>query len=280
MRPPTEPRVLTRPLTPARSGVALGASLVVHLLVMVGAVILGRSTATSPATAPEPPGRTIDMITLPPLPPPPRVAEPERRRREVPRPQVTTGKPLPEEAYFRPESPPLELAIAPPPAATAPDPVSEPLPRETAAPAASSATIESEAQRLFGPRRSGAGASAGPIAATSWINALTEDRNNDCVPRARPAPAPGTPVDLGVVTGVVYREGSREPLGGAFLQILGTPYSTFADSRGAYALNFDKSLVDDCRTQYVQVSKDGFAPRRLILSLGARVSNDIPLSRR
>ena len=85
---------------------------------------------------------------------------------------------------------------------------------------------------------------------------------------------------MGVVAGTVYREGTRQPLAGAFLQILGTPYATFADERGAYALAFDRSLVDDCRTQYVQVSKDGFAPRRLILSLGSRTSNDIPLSRR
>jgi hypothetical protein len=85
---------------------------------------------------------------------------------------------------------------------------------------------------------------------------------------------------MGTVAGVVYREGTRQPLGGAFLQIMGTPYSTFADDRGAYTLRFDKALIDACRTQYVQVSKDGFAPRRLILSLGHRVSNDIPMSRR
>jgi hypothetical protein len=78
----------------------------------------------------------------------------------------------------------------------------------------------------------------------------------------------------------VFRAGTSQPLPGAFLQILGTPYSTFADDNGDYTLEFDRTLVDDCRTQYVQVSKDGFAPQRLILSLGPRSSNDIPLRRR
>ena len=182
--------------------------------------------------------------------------------------------------YFRQQTPPPGFPVAPPPAATAPEPVEPPVEQPVARTGAAEETIETEAQRLFGPRRSGAGVSAGPVATRSWISELTENRDNDCVPRARPAREPGVPVDLGVVSGTVYREGSREPLGGAFLQILGTPYSTFADTRGAYSLSFDKSLVDDCRTQYVQVSKDGFAPRRLILSLGTRVSNDIPLSRR
>ena len=95
-----------------------------------------------------------------------------------------------------------------------------------------------------------------------------------------PVRPPGTPVEMGVVAGIVYREGTRQPLAGAFLQILGTPYSAFADERGAYSLAFDRALIDACRTQYVQVSKDGFAPKRLILSLGQRISNDIPMSRR
>jgi hypothetical protein len=37
--------------------------------------------------------------------------------------------------------------------------------------------------------------------------------------------------------------------------------------------------VDQCRTQYVQVTLDGFRPRRLILALGARSSNDVLMRR-
>jgi hypothetical protein len=138
--------------------------------------------------------------------------------------------------------------------------------------------MESEAQRLFGTSRRNAEA-RGPIPAESWASAVTENRENDC----RPAVAtrdPSLPPEMGFVAGRVYREGTREPLVGAHLQIIGTPYSTFSNDEGEYRLLFDKALIDECRTQYVQVVARGFAPRRLILGLGPRAQNDIPLSRR
>jgi hypothetical protein len=188
--------------------------------------------------------------------------------------------PLPEDVTVRPEPPP-DLPLGEIPPATAPETVERPPPATSPlSEVAAVSAIESEARRLFGPRNYGADRPAGPIAARSWATEVTEDRENDCTPRP-PAPRePGALPDMGSVAGIVYREGTRQPLGGAFLQIMGTPYSTFADDRGVYELRFDKALIDSCRTQYVQVSKDGFAPRRLILSLGHRVSNDIPMSRR
>ena len=266
-----------------RPGAALASSVLAHTLVGLALLAAGRhaSTAAPHPALQAPP--TLQLVTLPPLPTPPKSdRRPENtlpRPKRIPRPQVIRGKDLPDEVFFRPETPPPVMPTLPQ-GPTVSEPVSEVHRNEVASAEPAPPAIESEAQRLFGSKRSGAGLAAGPLPARSWINAVTEDRANDCVPRARPARAPGTPVDLGVITGIVYREGTREPLGGAFLQILGTPYSAFADARGAYALSFDKSLVDDCRTQYVQVSKDGFAPRRLILSLGHRVSNDIPLNRR
>jgi len=275
------PAVLGPDAPPERSSVALVASVAAHALLMLA--LFAGSRRLEPMRRQAPATPRVELISLPPLPTPspaevPVVRNP--RPRQVPRPQVTRGPDLPDEVFFRQETPPPDLIVAMPPAATAPEPPSEQPRRELASAERAAPSMESEAQRLFGPKRSGAGGELRPVPARSWINALTEDRENDCIPRAPVARATGTPVELGVISGVVYREGTREPLGGAFLQILGTPYSAFADARGAYALSFDRALVDDCRTQYVQVSKDGFAPRRLILSLGHRVSNDIPLSRR
>jgi hypothetical protein len=50
--------------------------------------------------------------------------------------------------------------------------------------------------------------------------------------------------------------------------------------RGYYTLAFDKSLVDDCRTQMVRVTAPGFKAQILELSLGPQQSNDIPMARR
>lgn len=190
---------------------------------------------------------------------------------------------MPEELSVRTDPPPRRtldeqpVAAAPEPPASTPEPVPPSAPTDIAA--AREAEMRSEAQRLFGPRRLGSDRPPGPVSA-SWVNQLTDDRDNDCRPTPRPPRDPLQPPELGTVSGRVFRAGTDQPLPGAYLQILGTPYATFADDDGSYRLEFDRSLVDDCRTQYVQVSKDGFAPQRLILSLGSRTSNDVPLQRR
>ena len=176
-----------------------------------------------------------------------------------------------------PEPAQIPVATAPEPPATSPDP-SPPLPTVDVA-AAREAEMRAAAQQLFGPRRLGSERPPGPVSA-SWVNRLSDDRENDCTPKPRPHRDPSQPPELGTVSGRVFRAGTSQPLPGAYLQILGTPYATFADDEGDYTLEFDRALVDDCRTQYVQVSKDGFAPQRLILSLGSRASNDIPMTRR
>lgn len=253
-----------------------------HLALVAATVLLSRADRNTEPVA-ETPARRVELISLPPLArsePRPRPVEPAPRR--VPRPQVRRGEKLPEEIATRPDPSPADLRLGDPPPASAPHPP-EP-PRAVASPEptdlAAAAPIETEAQRLFGPRSSGFDHPSGPVVARRWATEVTDDRENDCTPRPMPLRLPGAAPEMGTVVGIVYREGTRQPLAGAFLQILGTPYSTFADERGAYSLSFDRALIDACRTQYVQVSKDGFAPRRLILSLGQRISNDIPMSRR
>lgn len=279
-----DPLPIEIPRPSARRSIgALGASLLVHVLI-VSLAVAGAGTGADPEEQ-QPSSRRVEIIQLPPLPQPapdrplPRVA-PEPRRR-VPRPQIVRGEPMPEEVTVRAERPPepapdLPLATTPRRPASNPEP---PAPEPVDLASARAAEMQSEATRLFGPRMLGSDRPPGPISA-QWVNELTDDRENDCTPVARTPRDPSLPPELGVVTGRVYRAGTRQPLPGAYLQILGTPYATFADDEGDYALEFDRSLVDDCRTQYVQVSKDGFAPQRLILSLGSRRSNDIPMQRR
>jgi hypothetical protein len=267
---------------PARATPAFVASAAFHALAVALVIVASRVERRDAATE-SVPERDVQMIELPAytLAPPP--APPPRREvtvvppRRVPRPQVVRGAEMPEELSVRPEPEPERPADRPAVASAPEPPASSPRPVDLAA--AREAEMRSEAERLFGPRRLGSDRPIGPVSA-SWVNQITDDRDNDCTPKARPPRDPSVPPELGSVSGRVFRAGTSQPLPGAFLQILGTPYSTFADDDGSYTLQFDRSLVDDCRTQYVQVSKDGFAPQRLILSLGSRISNDIPLTRR
>jgi hypothetical protein len=84
---------------------------------------------------------------------------------------------------------------------------------------------------------------------------------------------------MGVITGRIYNERTGEPLAGARLQILGTPYGAFSDSKGQYRLVFDRSLVDRCRSQAVRVTAPGYQGRDVILYIGERPNGDVPLSR-
>jgi hypothetical protein len=268
---------------PARATPAFVASAAFHALAVALVIVASRVDRRDAATE-SVPERNVQMIELPAytLAPPPPAPTPRREAtvvppRRVPRPQVVRGAEMPEELSVRPEPEPERPADRPAVASAPEPPASSPRPVDLAA--AREAEMRSEAERLFGPRRLGSDRPVGPVSA-SWVNQITDDRENDCTPKARPPRDPSVPPELGTVSGRVFRAGTSQPLPGAFLQILGTPYSTFADDDGGYTLQFDRSLVDDCRTQYVQVSKDGFAPQRLILSLGSRISNDIPLTRR
>jgi hypothetical protein len=84
---------------------------------------------------------------------------------------------------------------------------------------------------------------------------------------------------MAAIAGRIYHEGTGRPLPGARLQILGTPYGTFANDQGEYRLIFDRSLVNRCRTQAVRVSAPGYRGRDVILYIGDRANGDVPLSR-
>ena len=277
---------------PRRTWVPLVLSAVLHLLVLGTAVELTRARTdvvrTGDDTVATPSEQRVVMVTLPPYPKaepkplPRRAAEPPPPvpPRQMPRPQVERGQKLPEDVTVAPERPPDTGPLTEAPAERAPDASRSAPPRTVEDPAAAPApTMESEAERLFGRKQTGVAYASGPEPFARWVQVMTDDRANDCRPKQLPVRPPGTPPELGYVSGQVFREGTRIPLSGAFLQILGTPYSTFADDDGHYRLAFDRSLVDECRTQYVQVSKDGFRPRRLILGIGPEQSNDIPMSR-
>lgn len=88
----------------------------------------------------------------------------------------------------------------------------------------------------------------------------------------------GTPV-LASVIGVVRDQRGR-PLPGAHLVIVGKPYSTFSDGQGNYRLEFDPSLLERCRVQYVRVSASGYRYADLTLAIGRNVRSDDVFLRR
>lgn len=98
-------------------------------------------------------------------------------------------------------------------------------------------------------------------------------------PACRPGPprSAADPVDWGVVAGRVFRLGTSDPLIGATLQVLGTPYSTVSDEQGDYVLRFDAWPLKNCEAQYVRVQLDGFVSQTLVLGIGSTNRSDVQL---
>jgi hypothetical protein len=141
------------------------------------------------------------------------------------------------------------------------------------------ATMESEARRIFGRPRLGPRPGAGPRASRP-MEAYLPDHPERCTPRpAAPRDSAG-PTTYGVVVGRIFRQDNGQPLSGAHLQMLGTPYVTFSDGTGEYHFRFDLSLVDNCRTQYVRVTAPGYESRLLVLMVGPNVRSDDVLLKR
>lgn len=220
--------------------------------------------------------RAVQLLYVPPPAPRPPATMPSPPARPR-RPAATPSPPLPEHdaPVGRPMQPaaPQELVAAAPPTASA-APSSPPAPRSTASTAE---LMRSEAQRLFG-RPSRPTARRGGPAAEPGFEIYLPPQSDGCTP-VRPREE-GAPVELVAVSGRVYRQGTRVPLAGAHLQMIGTPYVAFSDAAGAYDLRFDPALVDRCRTQYVRVTAPGFRAQTLVLYLGPAASNDIPMAQR
>jgi hypothetical protein len=106
------------------------------------------------------------------------------------------------------------------------------------------------------------------------------DRPERCVPHPVMPRDSGAAVQLGTVEGRIFRQDTGQPLSGAHLQMIGSPYVTFTDGRGEYRFRFDLALVDNCRIQYVRVSAEGYESRLLVLVVGPHRSEDVRLRRR
>jgi hypothetical protein len=152
-------------------------------------------------------------------------------------------------------------------------------PARTAA-EAEAAAMESEAKRIFGRPRTGTPPGAGPRAVRPMEAYLPDDPQR-CVPKPPNARDSAAPAEYGVVVGKIFRNDNGRPLAGAHLQMIGTPYVAFTDANGEYRFRFDLSLIDNCRTQYVRVTADGYESRLLVLVVGPNVrSEDVLLKRR
>ena len=291
----------TDPTSPRRPWVPLGLSAALHAALVLLAVHLTREPAESPAeearTSAAEQSRQVEMVYLPP-PPAPKVVPPP-----PPPPPPPTPQPRPV-----PPHPPPPRASAPPPAKEqhTPEPdanappeaarsegeeptkdapaggdrarsedakVGTPVPAENTA-----VTMESEARRIFGRARVGTRPGVGPRASRP-MEAYLPDHPERCAPR--PPSDSGGPPQYGVVVGKIFRRDNGQPLSGAHLQMLGTPFVTFTDETGEYHFRFDLSLVDNCRTQYVRVTAPGYESRLLVLVVGPNVrSEDVVLKKR
>jgi hypothetical protein len=129
------------------------------------------------------------------------------------------------------------------------------------------ATMEQEAKRIFGRKRGDPVEGAGPIATRPLESAKVPDNPCGEIPRD----STGSPIQ-GVVQGVVRDVDGGGPLPGALLQMVGQPFSTFANNRGEFRLLFDIQLMADCRTQYVRIEAPGFRSQMLPIVIGGGVS--------
>ena len=131
----------------------------------------------------------------------------------------------------------------------------------------------SEARRLFGPK-SPRGGNVGPVSAGLPVSTMTAGTR--CPFSGEQVQDVPRPTD-GVIEGIVRVESNGRPIPGAFLQVLGTGFSTFADQTGHYRLRFDPALVDVCRSQLVRVTAPGYRARTMILSYGQAADNAVDL---
>jgi hypothetical protein len=228
--------------------------------------------APKPPPTPQPQPETPPPTPPPPPPPPmPRIAPPPEKEQRTPEPDANAP---PEAERREGEEPTNDDPAGGEKAAADATPGS-------AVPATDNAvTMESEARRIFGRPRPGPRPGAGPRASRP-MEAYLPDHPERCIPKQPEASDSAQPPQYGVVVGRIYRQDSGEPLAGAHLQMLGTPFVTFTDANGEYRFRFDLGLVDNCRTQYVRVTAQGYESRLLVLMVGPNVqSEDVLLKKK
>lgn len=264
-----------------RDWIPLTLSATVHLLLLTAAVGLSRRTAerdpSERAAEPADPARRVEMIYVPPPEVPPPVVAPNRP--PPPPPVKRQTEPEPE-----PNAPP-EVTRSRGGETDGPNPAageqvaSAPAPKPDAPAEEATATLESEARRIFGRPRTVTPPGAGPQA-TRPMEAYAPEHPERCTPRPALPSDSGGPAQYGMVIGRIFRQDNGLPLIGAHLQMLGAPYVAFTDANGEYRFRFDLALVDNCRTQYVRVSARGYESRLLVLVVGPNTrSEDVRLRR-
>jgi hypothetical protein len=229
------------------------------------------------------PARRVEMIYIPPAepvhPPPPARPVLPPVKPMAPPPVLARKEPEPE-----PNAPPEAVRSAgsesddPRPAEgerTGASPAPAETPREDV-----TATLESEARRIFGRPRVQTPPGAGPQA-TRPMEAYLPDHPERCTPEPVAPRESAAPPQFGTVVGRIFEQGTGHPLAGAQLQMLGAPYVAFTDGNGEYRFRFDLAMVDNCRTQYVRVTARGYETRLLVLVVGPNAeSEDVRLRRR
>jgi hypothetical protein len=150
-------------------------------------------------------------------------------------------------------------------------------PNAAATTAAVTRTLETEAQRIFGQPSNRPGPIAGVRDVRPWESTMPADSRGCTIPDEEQDTT--APPGMAVIQGRIFREDTGEPLVGARLQILGTPYGAFSNGRGEYRLVFERTLVNRCRTQQVRVSAPGYQGRDVTLMIGQRPNSDVPLRR-
>jgi hypothetical protein len=224
---------------------------------------------TPPPRAPPQPKVTPPPPPKPAAPPPPAVAPPPKKAQKTPEPDANA----PPEAKRSEGAEPKDEKTDQPERSGTPDATPPPSPLATR-----ESEMESEARRIFGTPKKYTPEGVGPRA-TRPMEAYLPDHPEKCT-RLPVRDSTGQPV-FGTVVGRIFRQDSGKPLGGAALQMLGTPYVTFTDNEGVYHFRFDMSLVDNCRTQYVRVTAAGYESRLLVLVVGPNaLSEDVQLRRK
>jgi hypothetical protein len=227
-----------------------------------------------PPPAPTPPPQPTPPPPPPPTPPPapiPRIAPPPKKEQRTPEPDANAP---PEAERREGQEPTNDEPAGGERVGTADAKPGSAVPAENDA-----ATMESEARRIFGRPRLGTRAGAGPLASRP-MEAYLPDHPERCTPKpSEPRDSAAEP-QLGLVVGRIFRQDNGQPLAGAHLQMLGTPFVTFTDGAGEYHFRFDMSLVDNCRTQYVRVTAPGYESRLLVLMVGENVRSEDVLLRK
>ena len=292
--PPKHTRVLPTVTAGRQRPLATAVSIVFHILLI--ALLLEPATrraATRPVNqASEPVASSVPLYFAPPAP------RPTPRAPATDLPPVAPLTEGPDEnpgSSARTEPEPEPQPNAPPEAtpatATRPDPgdatqltgeaeasATPPSAAPSTTPLVNETEMRAEARRLFGRPSARLGPAAGTQESRPWESSEPSDSRGCSLP-PEDSTDMSVPRGMAVIEGRIYHEGTGVPLGGARLQILGTAYGTFSDSRGNYRLVFARELVNRCRTQMVRVSAPGYQGRDVLLYMGEYGNGDVPLQR-